>query len=125
MLGLDVVDNGGTALLRGQARADASNRLLRDLLHKAASSAPVLVIIDDLHWLDPTSLNVFADLAASRAPLLLIGATRGPDANPAVRESLAEVPDIQWLREEPLNVEETGGCSRERWAPARQTTTSP
>ena len=108
MLGLGVVDNGDTALLRGQARADASNRLLRDLLHEAAKSAPIVVVVDDLHWLDPTSLGVFADLAASRAPLLLLGATRGPDANPAVQGRLAQVEDVQWLRWEPMNAEETG-----------------
>ncbi len=108
MLGLDVVDNGETALLRGQARADAVNRLLQDLLHEAAKSLPIIVVIDDLHWLDPTSLSLFADLAGSRAPLLLLGATRGPDANPAVRERLAQVEDVQWLRGEPMNAEETG-----------------
>ncbi len=82
MLGRDVVDNGDTALLRGQARADALTRLLLDLLREAAKTAPVVVVMDDIHWLDPTSLSFFADLGASRAPLMLLGATRGPDAEP-------------------------------------------
>jgi tetratricopeptide (TPR) repeat protein len=107
-LGLGAVDNSDTALLRGQGRADASTRLLRDLLREAAKSAPILVVMEDLHWLDPTSLNLFADLGACRAPLMLLGATRGPDANPSVRKHLAEVEDIQWLRAEPMTVEETG-----------------
>ena len=108
MLGLDVVDNSDTALLRGQARADASTRLLRDLLREAAKSAPIVVVMEDLHWLDPTSLSFFAELGASRAPLMLLGATRGPDANPDVRKHLAQVEDVQWLRAEPMNAEETG-----------------
>ncbi len=87
MLGLEAVDNSETALLRGQARADALARLLRDLLLEAAKSAPIVVVMEDMHWLDPTSLSFFADLGASRAPLMLLGATRGPDASPAVRRS--------------------------------------
>ena len=68
MLGRDVVDNGDTALLRGHARADALTRLLHDLLREAAKTAPIVVVMDDIHWLDPTSLSFFADLGASRAP---------------------------------------------------------
>ena len=108
MLGRDVVDNGDTALLRGQARADALTRLLHDLLREAAKTAPIVVVMDDIHWLDPTSLSFFADLGASRAPLMLLGATRGPDANPAVRNRLAEVEDVQWLPAEPMDAEDTG-----------------
>ena len=108
MLGREVVDNGDTALLRGQARADALTRLLHDLLREAAKTAPIVVVMDDIHWLDPTSLSFFADLGASRAPLMLLGATRGPDANPAVRKRLAEVEDVQWLPAEPMDAEETG-----------------
>ncbi len=108
MLGGDVVDNGDTALLRGQARADALTRLLHDLLREAAKTAPIVVVMDDIHWLDQTSLSFFADLGASRAPLMLLGAARGPDANPAVRMRLAEVEDVQWLPTEPMDAEETG-----------------
>ena len=108
MLGLEVVDNSETALLRGQARADALSRLLQDLLREAAKTAPIVVVMEDMHWLDPTSLSFFADLGASRAPLMLLGATRGPDANPAIRKRLAQVEDVQWLRPEPMNAEETG-----------------
>ena len=108
MLGLEAVDNDETALLRGQPRADALARLLRDLLLEAARSVPIVVVMEDMHWLDPTSLSFFADLGASRAPLMLLGATRGPDASPAVRKSLAQVEDVQWLRPEPMNAAETG-----------------
>ena len=64
--------------------------------------------MDDIHWLDPTSLSFFADLGASRAPLMLLGATRGPDANPAVRKRLGEVECVHWLPAEPMDAEETG-----------------
>ena len=108
MLGLNALDNGDTALLRGQARADALTRLLHNLLCEAAKTVAIVVVMDDIHWLDPTSLSFFADLAASPAPLMLIGATRGHDANPAARKRLAEVDDIRWLLAEPLDADGTG-----------------
>jgi class 3 adenylate cyclase/tetratricopeptide (TPR) repeat protein len=108
MLGLEAADNDETALLRGQPRADALARLLRDLLFEAAKSAPLVVVMEDMHWLDPTSLSFFANLAACGASLMLLGATRGPDANSAVRKSLAQAEDVQWLRLEPLSAAETG-----------------
>jgi hypothetical protein len=108
MLGLDTLDNNETALLRGQPRADALARLLSDLLLEAAKSAPIVVVMEDMHWLDPTSLGFFANLGASRAALMLLGVTRGPDASPAVRKSLAQGEDVHWLRPEPMNAAETG-----------------
>jgi class 3 adenylate cyclase/tetratricopeptide (TPR) repeat protein len=108
MLGLEAVDNSETALLRGQPRADALARLLRDLLLEAANRVPIVVILEDMHWLDPTSLSLFGALCASRAPLLLLGATRGPDATPSVRKSIAHAEDVVWLHPEPLNGAETG-----------------
>ena len=54
---------------------------------------------------------------------MLLGATRGPDANPAVRNRLAEVEDVQWLPAEPMDAEDTGGSSRERSAPVTRTRT--
>ena len=108
MFGWETVDNSETALLVGQARADALARLLRDLLFEAAKRARLLVVMEDMHWLDPTSLKVFADLTAAGPPVLLLGTARGPDANPAVRRALAQETEAQWLRPDPMTVAETG-----------------
>ena len=85
-----------------------STRLLHDLLREAAKNTPIIVVMDDIHWLDPTSLGFFADLGASRAPLMLLGATRGPDANPATRKRLDEMEDVQWVLAGPMDAEDTG-----------------
>jgi class 3 adenylate cyclase/tetratricopeptide (TPR) repeat protein len=108
MLGLEVIDNHETVLLRGQARADALVHLLMDLLRDAARNAPIVVVIEDMHWLDPTSLSFFIGLAECQAPIMLIGTTRGPDVRPDVQKRLAVVEGVQWLRPEPMNTEETG-----------------
>ncbi|MFD5326458.1 AAA family ATPase [Streptomyces sp. NPDC127092] len=48
------------------------------LLAQAAARRPVVVLLDDLQWADPSSAAVFGHLQArlSRLPVVLIGATR-------------------------------------------------
>ena len=107
-LGLEVIDNHETVLLRGQARADALVHLLLDLLQDAARNAPIVVVMEDMHWLDPTSLSFFVGLAECQAPLMLIGTARGPDVRSDIQKRLTVVEGVQWLRLEPMNAEETG-----------------
>ena len=51
------------------------------LLVDAARSAPVLVVLDDLHWADASSLRLLAHLArySDAAPLLILGTYRDTD----------------------------------------------
>lgn len=58
----------------------------------AAGEQPVVLIVDDLHWADRDSLEVFRYVArfTGRCPLLLIGIYRDPDAAGDRRESLNE-----------------------------------
>src|SRR5258708_20750387 len=49
-----------------------------------ASAKPLVVILDDLHWMDPASLNLFSNVVAlvHEKPLLFIGLLR-PDREAA------------------------------------------
>jgi DNA-binding CsgD family transcriptional regulator/tetratricopeptide (TPR) repeat protein len=80
-----------------------ANRLLTGiaalaLLAEASERSPVLVVVDDAHWLDPTSLDVLAfvghRLDAERVVLVL--ASRGPAAPSGLDSGFLE------LRLEPL-----------------------
>jgi len=53
-------------------------RGLRNLLTQASQDAPVLLVVDDLHWADPSSLELLHDLAVytREIPLLVVGAYR-------------------------------------------------
>jgi dienelactone hydrolase/predicted Ser/Thr protein kinase len=53
-------------------------RALRNLLNEVAKEAPVLVVIDDLHWADPPSLELIHHLAlhTREMPVLILGAYR-------------------------------------------------
>ena len=60
---------------------------VRSLLAKLVSHGPTVLALEDLHWSDPTSLRLTAELAslASSGPLLLV-VTRRPEPDPGVGE---------------------------------------
>lgn len=60
------------------ARNDGKRKLLGDLLRHASESAPVAVVIEDIHWADPPTLTQLAALAATVAecPALLVMTSR-------------------------------------------------
>ncbi|MFI6823172.1 AAA family ATPase [Micromonospora sp. NPDC050187] len=60
-----------------QADADAAARAV-ELVRRTTAEAPLILVIDDLHWADPTTLRAWATLGgqASELPLLLVAAVR-------------------------------------------------
>jgi class 3 adenylate cyclase/DNA-binding SARP family transcriptional activator len=80
---------------------------VRALVARFTAIAPTVLVLEDLHWADPTSLRLaveLADLAASR-PLLLLATSRhgdGPAAGalaalalPSVRGATPRAPEIR------------------------------
>lgn len=59
-------------------------RFVAFLRRRASDSSPgLLLILDDLHWADPTEIRLFAHVARhlSGVPLLLVGALRGEESS--------------------------------------------
>jgi class 3 adenylate cyclase/tetratricopeptide (TPR) repeat protein len=89
VLPLDIPENEITAAMSAETRADNLHELIVQLLRQASRTAPVLVIIEDAHWLDSASWAL-ARLAAQRVErLLLVVVTRPLEEPPAV--------DVRWL----------------------------
>jgi hypothetical protein len=65
----------------------------RRLLETQARIRPVLVVLDDLQWADPSSLALIELVARSsdRAPLGLLGAYRDNELSPATRQRLSSL----------------------------------
>lgn len=59
-------------------------RELRDVCEQLASDAPVVLVFEDLQWIDPSTVDFIDVLARTRAPmrLLLIGTYRPADLAP-------------------------------------------
>ncbi|MEU3572892.1 ATP-binding protein, partial [Kitasatospora sp. NPDC036755] len=89
------------------------------LLQRAVRTAPVLLVLDDLHWIDSSSATVFAFLhrRCAELPVVIVGAAR-PDGAAAQTWS-AEAVDVPALPPADA-VLLLGACHPELAAPARE-----
>ncbi len=90
-------DLAGNGVASGSVTPEQSRFLLYDatarLLLKLASRRPLLLVLEDLHWADPVSLELAGYLAGQlpAAPVLLIGTFRDTEGSPALSGLLAGV----------------------------------
>ena len=59
---------------------DALLRIAVTAVHALVGSAPAVLVVEDLHALDPASLNLVAELAATDLPALLLVTSQPPEA---------------------------------------------
>ena len=85
VLPLELPDNENTAQLSGEARADQTRNLLLALLAARANQEPLLLILEDAHWLDSASWALTRLVSREIASLMLVLATR-PMAEPLPTE---------------------------------------
>jgi DNA-binding CsgD family transcriptional regulator len=66
---------------------------LTRLILRDAADRPTVLILEDLHWSDPTSLDFLLFLArhAVAQPLLIVGTYRSDEIGPELRRALAEL----------------------------------
>ncbi len=95
LLGLPIPDNPTTAAFEPRLRREALANLVIGLLHHAAQDRPLLLLLEDIHWLDEADQTLV--LALSRAladmPLLLLLVHR-----PATRDDatfLTELAEVE------------------------------
>lgn len=75
-------------------------------LSEAARTRPVVVVIEDLHWADPSSLSVLQSLAPRLAtrPVLVVATERGEVDEGEAASSILHSSHVEKLRLEPLDV---------------------
>lgn len=93
--------------LRDEARDVLPGRLLRmlgDAVTALAAHRPLILVIEDLHWADPTTLDGLTRIARERspAPLLLLGTLR-PEFSTAERRPLFDF--VDGMTRQPTTVE--------------------
>ena len=95
----------GMSAPRGSARIgpEELNRMtfaaIRSVVARFAVAGPTVIVLEDLHWADPTSLRVtreLAELAADR-PLLVLVTSR-----PGTETGLADIPAARHIQLRPL-----------------------
>ena len=110
VLPLDWQDNDLTEQMTGQVRAHNTNRLLLRLLEREAGrdDAPLLLAMEDAHWLDSTSWSLLLQARRQLRGVLLIVVTRPPsEPVPAEYQLLRGDQAVQYLKLDTLSPEET------------------
>ncbi|MDN5930630.1 MAG: AAA family ATPase, partial [Pseudonocardia sp.] len=77
---------------------------VRTLLAALAHEHPLVLVLDDLHWADAASVDLFGYLVRHlpRARVLLAGALRPAQAPPRLRQAVEHQPDLETLPLGPL-----------------------
>jgi predicted ATPase/class 3 adenylate cyclase len=91
VLDLPLPDNEFTAALDPKDRKSALEILLEDCLKSAASETPLLIVLEDVHWIDPLSHDLLEILArvSQNLRICFVLAYRPPDI-PRLREPRVE-----------------------------------
>lgn len=106
-------DNDTTRALTGGARRDGIHDLAIALLRQAAAAAPILLVIDDVHWMDSASWELLRRVRRNVDPLLLVVAGWPSERSKELTELLAE-PDATLVPVGPLSAEQTIDLVREK-----------
>ncbi|HXM59733.1 MAG TPA: AAA family ATPase, partial [Terriglobales bacterium] len=115
VLPLSFPDNEVTAQMTGKVRAENTQKLLLQLLTRSATSAPHLLVLEDAHWLDPSSLTLATLITQQTQPLLVVITTRPfPDPVPPEVEQIRTAAGQQYLRLDSLALDDALEIARQR-----------
>ena len=98
LLGLEFPDTPLTAGMKADLRQQSLFALLGDLLGRMASQQPLLILIEDCHWLDQASAALFESLALGLAParVFLVATHRPPlDPDQPILPGLEQLPQLK------------------------------
>ena len=112
---LDIPDNPLTSQMSGEARADNLHELLVSLLQRAARRQPLLLVLEDAHWMDSASWAVTLLASQRVAQLLLVVVTRPPGDQPPIEyRRLKQAPETQHVVLDMLSPHDTVALICER-----------
>jgi class 3 adenylate cyclase/tetratricopeptide (TPR) repeat protein len=116
VLGLPMPDSNLTRSLDPRTRAELLRSLLLDLVRRRAATGPLLLALEDCHWIDAPSAALLAFLARNAAdlPVLMIVAARYEAAGPMAVAQLASLTHCTELQLRDLPTAATERLAAER-----------
>ncbi len=107
-------DNDTTRSLDAKLRKASLESLLVECLRKRAEQVPILMVLEDAHWLDPLSRELVEVIARGLTFLrvVLLLASRPSDAGPATAAGWRNLPHTSLVRLGELNAEEAAALIR-------------
>lgn len=94
VVGLDIPDNEVVAHFDPKLRKTSLENLLADLLVDRLAEEPTMIVLEDLHWVDPLSLDLLQVLVRRTAdlPVLFVLAYRREPGSSGAPAELAQLP---------------------------------
>jgi len=94
VLGIPLPANDFTEALEPQDRKGTLEALLEGCLKSAVQEVPLLVVLEDLHWIDPLSHDLFETLAlvSKNLPICFVAAYRPPDMSRLQASDIESLP---------------------------------
>ena len=107
VLPISLQDNEFTSAMSGEIRGGNVRELLARLLSFEASLAPLLIVIEDLHWFDSASWALLVDVQQKVRPLFLALNTR-PLADPVAAQfkQILEAPGTRLMKLEAMMLDD-------------------
>ncbi|HET9062747.1 MAG TPA: AAA family ATPase, partial [Candidatus Binatia bacterium] len=108
VLGIAIPDTPETARLDARSRADNTNDLLIRLLLRSTDTRPLIVVMEDAHWLDSSSASLLARIVREATQALVLVTTRPIiDAKDEALTALLSTPRVEHLALSHLDHDET------------------
>lgn len=104
VLALDLPDNDRTRYLGGKARAEQTRLLVALLFEQAARSRPIVLVIEDVHWLDSASWAMLEQLAQYPSAPMIVLTSRPPDNQAALNHSSCRALATEYLALDRLSI---------------------
>jgi class 3 adenylate cyclase/tetratricopeptide (TPR) repeat protein len=110
VLPVDLPDNEVTAQMTGEVRANNTQELLLALLREPAEQAPLVVVLEDCHWLDSASWALVRAASLDVRSILLVLTTRPfVDVVPPTYAALVQTADCTRIQLQPFLASQTAG----------------
>ncbi len=107
VLPIRIPDNEFTSAMSGEIRGGNIRELLTRLLSFEAQQAPLLIVMEDLHWFDSASWALLVDVQQKVRPILLALNTRPPsDPIPQQFKQIVDTPNTQLVRLEAMMLDD-------------------
>ncbi|HXD09065.1 MAG TPA: adenylate/guanylate cyclase domain-containing protein, partial [Anaerolineales bacterium] len=99
ILPIQIPDNELTSAMLGEIRGGNIREVLTRVLSYEASKAPLLIVMEDLHWFDSASWALLVDVQQKVRPILLALNTRPlSDPIPVQFKQLVDAPETQFIK---------------------------
>ena len=113
-LGLEIPDNEITASFDAELRRESLFALVADLVRHSAASAPLLLVLEDAHWLDDLSRDLAQSLAyaITDLPVLFLTVYRPPEIERRPPLWTTPPPAFTEIRLKPFSLQESAELIR-------------